>query len=149
MYMLIRSCCLTLTNPMVPKSKERSTQRPRTSKSQIKNKKIHLGIKAVAVMHARPKAWSHGTGPYLAARRRQLTNQHLRLGRRTGCVPSRSWVRHVRTSRATCHDRCQGCTISFARHARRRQILLDVLSLPDATSVQEDQIGLAAAAPGC
>jgi hypothetical protein len=58
-------------------------------------------------------------------------------------------VRHARASRTTCHDRCQGCTVSFARHARPSTNLLDKPSLPDATSCPEDQIPLAAAASGC
>jgi hypothetical protein len=73
MYLLIRDCCLNLTELMVPKSKERST--PGTSnsdfvsKSQIKKKKIHSGIKAVSNMHARPKRGAVVLDPTLAARR--------------------------------------------------------------------------------
>lgn len=72
-------------------------------------------------MHARqiiePWYWTLLGCPTLA-----LTNQRRRLGRRTGCVPSRNWVRHTLTSRTICNDRCQGCTASFARHARRLRI---------------------------
>jgi hypothetical protein len=89
------------------------------------------------VQHAcTPKTWSRGTGPYFGCPTLcQLTNQRRRLGGRTGCRSlEKVRVRHARASRTTCHDRCQGCTVSFARHARPSTNLLDKPSLPDATS---------------
>jgi hypothetical protein len=57
---------------MVPKIQRAvypGTSNGLVSKSQIKKKKIHLGIKAVSNMHARPKHGAVVLDPTLAARR--------------------------------------------------------------------------------